>query len=276
MTKRPDNLDSMVVVPPATVLAVGATGSIGRLVVAEALRQGYAVRALVRDEARAHRVLPPETQLVVGEVTSQEGLAKVANAVDAVVFTLGAGSLRGERAEAVDYGGVRNVLMALGHRKPRIALMTAIGVTKREDPRLGPLGGHDWKRRSERLVRASGCVYTIVRPGWFDYNEPDQQRLVLVQGDTRWASDTSDGVVSRLQVAETLVRSLSTPAAAFRTVELVTERGPAPHDFEALFAPLTADPPGAVDGVLDVDNMLPEKEPARIREQLAALRAAAH
>lgn len=36
-----------------TVLVVGATGSIGRLVVAEALRQGHAVRALVRNLARA-------------------------------------------------------------------------------------------------------------------------------------------------------------------------------------------------------------------------------
>ena len=31
-----------------TVLVVGATGSIGRLVVDEALRQGHVVRALVR------------------------------------------------------------------------------------------------------------------------------------------------------------------------------------------------------------------------------------
>jgi len=276
MTKRPTHLDSAVVIPPATVLAVGATGSIGRLVVAEALRQGYAVRALVRDEAKARRVLPPETQLIVGEVTSQDSLARAVEAVDAVIFTLGAGSMRGERAEAVDYGGVRNVLMALGHRKPRIALMTAIGVTKREDPHLGALGGHDWKRRSERLVRASGCVYTIVRPGWFDYNEPDQQRLVLLQGDTRWASDASDGVVSRQQIAEVLVRSLSTPAAAFRTVELVAERGPATQDLDALFAPLAADPPGAVDAVLDVDNMPLEKEPSRVREQLDALRTAEH
>lgn len=272
MARRLTNLDSAVVLPPATVLAVGATGSIGRLVVAEALRQGYAVRALVRDEAKARRVLPPETQLIVGEVTSPDGLAGAVEAVDAVVFTLGAGSIRGERAEAVDYDGVRNVLMAFRHHKHRISLMTAIGVTKREDPHLGALGGHDWKRRSERLVRASGCVYTIVRPGWFDYNEPDQQRLVLLQGDTRWASDSSDGVVSRQQVAETLVRSLSTPAAAFTTVELVAERGPAPHDFDALFAPLIADPPDAVDGVLDVDNMPLEKEPMRIQEQLAALR----
>ena len=34
--------------PRMTVLIVGATGSIGRLVVEEAIRQGHGVRALVR------------------------------------------------------------------------------------------------------------------------------------------------------------------------------------------------------------------------------------
>lgn len=62
--------------------------------------------------------------------------------------------------------------------------------------------GHDWKRRGERLVRASGLGYTIVRPGWFDDNDADQQRLVMLQGDRRWASDPSDGVVSRAQIAQ--------------------------------------------------------------------------
>ena len=38
---------------PVTVLVVGATGSIGRLVVAEAIAQGYATRALTRDPAKA-------------------------------------------------------------------------------------------------------------------------------------------------------------------------------------------------------------------------------
>ncbi|MGO4188982.1 NmrA family NAD(P)-binding protein [Pseudarthrobacter sp. TAF60_1] len=43
---------------PSTVLVIGATGSIGRHAVAEALRRGCAVRALVRDRARAKE---PET-----------------------------------------------------------------------------------------------------------------------------------------------------------------------------------------------------------------------
>ena len=52
----------------ATVLVVGATGSIGRLVVSEAIREGYSTRALVRDPDKAQQ-LPPEAEVAVGDVT---------------------------------------------------------------------------------------------------------------------------------------------------------------------------------------------------------------
>ena len=44
--------------------------------------------------------------------------------------------------------------------------MTSIGVTNRTGAYNRSTQAHDWKRRSERLVRASGHQYTIVRPGW--------------------------------------------------------------------------------------------------------------
>lgn len=43
------DLNTAAVALPPTVLAVAATGRIGRLAVVEALRQGYKVRALIRD-----------------------------------------------------------------------------------------------------------------------------------------------------------------------------------------------------------------------------------
>ncbi len=110
---------------------------------------------------------------------------------------------------------------------------------------------HDWKRRGERLVRASGLPYTIVRPGWFDYNAPDQHRLVFLQGDTRRAGDPSDGVVARQQIAEVLVGSLSSNAARGKSFELVAERGPAPTNLEPLFAALESDAAGALDALRD-------------------------
>jgi uncharacterized protein YbjT (DUF2867 family) len=209
--------------------------------------------------------------LVVGDLTLPETLGAAVDCVDAIVFTHGSDGDGKVGAENIDYGGVRNVLAALGKRKVRIALMTAIGVTHRTGPYNRSTEAHDWKRRGERLVRASGMPYTIVRPGWFDYNDPDQHRLVMLQGDTRNAGDPSDGAVARSQIAETLVRSLSSAAAERKTFELVAERGPAPEDFDALFAPLESDTPGALDAVRDTPDMPLAQEPERVREALRQL-----
>jgi len=253
-----------------TVLVVGATGSIGKLVVDEAIRQGHSVRALVRDPRKAGQ-LRPEAQVIVGDVTRPETLSDAVAGVEAIVFTLGSDGDGKVGAERVDYGGVRNILTALGSRKARIALMTAIGVTNRTGSYNRSTEAHDWKRRSERLARASGLPYTIVRPGWFDYNAPNEHRLELLQGDTRQAGDPSDGAVARRQIAEVLVHSLRSTQALRKTFELISAEGPAPADFDALFAPLDADPPGALDAVHDVANMPLEDEPLRVHDDLHAL-----
>lgn len=99
-----------------------------------------------------------------------ETLSTAVEGVDAIVFTHG--STTSERdVRDNDYAGVANVLKALRGRDDRIALMTAIGTTR------PGVAYAQWKLRSERLVRAGGNPYTIVRPGWFDYNQPDQRMV---------------------------------------------------------------------------------------------------
>src|SRR5271165_2439887 len=253
-----------------TILAVGATGSIGSLVVEEAIRQGQAVRALVRSASKAHQ-LPREAETVVGDLTRPETLSAAVDGIDAVVFTHGSDGGGKAASESVDYGGVRKILGELGSRKVRIALMTAIGVTNRNSSYNQSTEAHDWKRRSERLVRASGMPYTIVRPGWFDYNGPDEHKLVLLQGDKRHSGTPSDGAIARRQLAEELVRSLSSDAAVRKTFELVSTKGAEQEDFDALFDNLDPDPPGEVDGVHDTANMPVEEEPKRVRVDLDAV-----
>jgi uncharacterized protein YbjT (DUF2867 family) len=247
------------------VLVVGATGSIGRLVVEEALSAGHEVQALVRDPASAQR-LDPQARIVKGDLTRPETLIQAVEGVDAIVFTHGASTRR--EAEGVDYGGVRNVLNALNGSRPRIALMTAIGVTDRGHRSQSSSSTHDWKRRGERLVRASCLPYTIVRPGWFDYNEDTQHRLVMLQGDHRQAANPSDGVISRLQIAQVLVQSLTSYAAIQKTFELVAQEGPAQSELDALFDALEPDSAGALDAVQDVDNMPLANEPVSVRDDL--------
>jgi uncharacterized protein YbjT (DUF2867 family) len=252
------------------VLVVGATGSIGRLVVEEAMRRGHTVRALVRDQVRAGR-FPAGTELVVGDLTRSESLGPAMTDIEAVVFTHGSEGDKG-LAERVDYGGVRNVLAAIGARPVRVALMTAIGVTNREGAYNRATEAHDWKRRSERLVRASGHPYTIVRPGWFDYNKPGERQLHLLQGDRRHAGNPSDGVIARVQIAEVLVASLTSAQALNTTFELTAVMGSAQSDLDAVFAPLLADGDGALDAIHDLDNMPLAGEPERVRHELDRVR----
>jgi len=249
------------------ILVVGATGSIGRLVVEEALRQGHEVRALVRSEVKGSR-LPKQTDIAIGDLTKPETLVAATDGADAVAFTHGADGGGKVGSEAVDYGGVRNVLMALGSKPVRIALMTAIGVTNRTGSYNRSTESHDWKRRAERLVRSSGLPYTIVRPGWFDYNKAEEHHLVFLQGDTRQAGNSSDGVIARSQIAEVLVHSLTSEQALRKTFELVATKGPAQTDLDTLFAALDADSPTGLDGVRDTPNQPLEDEPQRVKDDL--------
>lgn len=245
------------------VLVVGASGSIGQPAVAEAFRRGYETRALVRDPKQA-RLFPDGVKVIVGELTRPDTLHQAVDGVTGIIFTHGISGNDPQGAEQVNYGAVRNVLSVL-KAPARIALMTAVGVTK-------PSVGHDWKRRGERLVRASGLPYTIVRPGWFDYNDSDQHQLVLRQGDTHWAGSPSDGVISRNQIAQVLVASLTSASANHKTFELVAEKGPAQTDLDPLFAALPADPASQVDAINDRDNLPLSAEPESVIQDLKAIR----
>jgi len=254
------------------ILVVGGTGSIGRHVVEVALEKGYTVRVLVRDPAKA-RQFSKGVQVVPGDVTRPETLTPAIDGTDAVVFTLGSDGQGKIGAETIDYGGVRNVLMALGSKQVRIALMTSIGVTNRNSDYNRTTESHDWKRRSERLVRASGMPYTIVRPGWFDYNSPNEHKLVFLQGDKRHTGTPKDGVIARRQIAEVLVNSLTSEAALRKTFELVAVTGAAHENLEPLFAALDADIDGSLDAAKDVANQPLEDEPQRVRDDLKAVLA---
>jgi uncharacterized protein YbjT (DUF2867 family) len=253
------------------LLVVGATGSIGGLVVEEALRQGHTVRALVRNTSKA-RQLAHEAETVIGDLTRPETLPAAVEGIDAIVFTHGSDGGGRADSESVDYGGVRNILAALGSRRVRISLMTSIGVTNRESSYNRSSEAHDWKRRSERLVRASGLPYTIVRPGWFDYNRPDESKLVLLQGDKRHSGTSKDGAIARRQLAAVLVRSLTSGEAVRKTFELVSVKGAMQDDLNPLFAALDADPAGVLDAVHDTANMPFEDEPKHVREELGSMR----
>lgn len=252
------------------ILVVGATGSIGLHVVKRVIEIGHQPRALVRNRQKV-KLLPRDTEVFYGDVSMPETLTDVVKGIDAVIFTLGSDGQGRIGARAIDYGGVRNILKMLEDKRVRLALMTTIGVTERLSDWNQRTQVHDWKRRAERLVRASGHPYTIVRPGWFDYNNADEHQLVMLQGDRRHAGTPKDGVISREQIARVLVSSLTSEAAKNKTFELVAERGKEQADLTPLFDALKVDEPQKIDGIQDLNNMPLSDEPDCIVRELNGL-----
>ncbi len=172
-----------------------------------------------------------------------ETLTELPKDIDAIIFTLGSDGQGRIGAIAIDYGGVRNILRIFKDTPVHISLMTTIGVTERLSTWNQRTEVHDWKRRAERLVRASGYPYTFVRPGWFDYNNDDEYRIVMLQGDRRHTGTPEDGVISREQIARVLVSALNNDDAKNKTFDLMDERGEEPQDLTPLFTDLYADDP---------------------------------
>jgi uncharacterized protein YbjT (DUF2867 family) len=245
---------------PKQVLVVGATGSIGRLVVERLLEAGDTARGLIRNPAKAQRLFGAEVETVVGDVNDPPSIQAALDGIGAVVMTHGAPYGSGDY-EAVDYGAVPALLEALDGRVVRVALMSSIGVTGAGGSSRELL---NWKRRAERLLRASGLPHTIVRPGWFDAGTGKEEHIDLRQGD-----QVDYGPVRREHVAEVLVQALHTPEASGRTLEVFSANGNPTEDWGAAFGSLKADRADDLDGAHDPHNLPLDREPKRVRSDAA-------
>lgn len=214
-----------------TVLIIGSSGQIGRVVAQEALAHGLTPLAQTRSAAQARGVLPEGTEIVEAQPTSVDELRTLVASIDGVILTHGGESDgRGGRSF---YDIVAALLEALADRPTvPISLMTSMRTS------LLPAEYEfvEWKRRAERLVRTSRLWYTIVRPGWFGYQNDEERSIDLLQGDRV----REQRGVNPHHVAQVLLAGLSTPSARRRTVEVFSAPGEPAGSFEALFAPNTA------------------------------------
>lgn len=92
-----------------TIAVFGATGKVGRRVVAKALATGFAVRALVRDPSRLHSESPQLT-VVVGDVLDASAVTETITGADAVISVFG--QVKGS-PHTLQTEGTRNIVNAM-------------------------------------------------------------------------------------------------------------------------------------------------------------------
>ena len=220
------------------VVVAGATGGTGRALVNNLLEQGYAVRALVRDEAKARVVLGDNLSYATGDVRD---IATLQPAMQGARYVISAiGSTRSDASnnpEAVDYLGIKNLAeAAAAANAEQFVLVSSSGVTQ-EDHFLNKAFDNilQWKFKGEEALRKSGVAYTIVRPGGLVNSAGGEDALVFAQGDT------TAGRISREDVALICIAALGEPAAIGKTFETYSSEEPGANDWPAKFAALESD-----------------------------------
>jgi deazaflavin-dependent oxidoreductase (nitroreductase family) len=168
------------------VAVTGATGFIGSHTVGRLLAHGHTVRALVRDPAKAHRVLsavgvdPDQVQLVTGDMGDASSVAQLLDGAEAVVHAAAAIGVTGPRSDLVaqNVHGMENVVGAAVARglDPVIHLSTVAVFVPPDGPVITPDSAlasprTDYGRskvaaeRFARRLQVEGAPVTIVFPG---------------------------------------------------------------------------------------------------------------
>ncbi len=146
------------------ILIVGATGALGQATALALLEQGHAVRALVRDRAKAVALQRAGAALALGDLTDPRSLELACRGVERVLACAHSLLGRGNAASAqVDHVGHSALVVAAREAKVERFVYTSM-MGAREDH---PIDFGRTKHEIEAVVKGSGMDYTILRPSAF-------------------------------------------------------------------------------------------------------------
>jgi putative NADH-flavin reductase len=171
------------------VLVVGATGALGRDVVAESLARGHQTAALAREPTRA--ALPEAVQIVKGDVLDRSSVRSAVAGCDAVICALGTASPRQTSTllgrgsenlvEAMIDAGVRRLvcvtLLGLGSSRANCSPFYREVILRVLAPMVPD------KEAQEQAVRGSGLDWVLVRPPRFVRARPRGILKVIADGE---------------------------------------------------------------------------------------------
>ncbi|MFD5625477.1 NAD(P)-dependent oxidoreductase [Streptomyces sp. NPDC127072] len=189
------------------ITVFGASGSVGHVLLPEALRRGHEVVAVTRDPSNI-TLRHANLTVAVAELDDVPALEKALSGAQAAIISLG---------DAVCDSGTRTIVTAMRNTGVRrLEALTGFGTSAISRRQLTPamrgvLGavrllarsGFLAKERQDALVRASGLTYTIVQPPTLTFGPTTG---AYRHGDYRGKSIL--GRISRADLAEFMLDNL--------------------------------------------------------------------
>lgn len=234
-----------------TALVTGATGLVGTYVVQRLRTDGWEVRALVRDPARARSLADTGAHLATGDILDPTSFSTAAHGCDVIVHTAAAVTARGgwEAFRRPNIDGTRNAIVAAASAKARLVHVSSVAVygndaryrapgeRTSEDVERPPIPDNAFyarsKRESEDLVMQAhreGRVWaTAVRPdvvyGRHDRQFVPRMAKLLKRGFAPLIGDGGStlAIVHAENVADGIVRAATTDAAGGRAYNLAND-----------------------------------------------------
>jgi uncharacterized protein YbjT (DUF2867 family) len=181
------------------ILVTGASGTVGREVVAQLLAAGHHVRALTRSASKAQ--FDPRVSVVEGDFSKPETLVSAVNDAERI-FSLALGPNlgihEGELVRAARRTGVRQIVklsvLGAGGRNPASSAVVS------------------WHNAGEGAIQASGIPFTFLRPTAFMSNALFWRDTIKSSGTV--FSNFGDGKVAYIHprdIAAVAVRALTSP-----------------------------------------------------------------
>jgi uncharacterized protein YbjT (DUF2867 family) len=203
--------------PKGNVVYAGATGSIGRIAIRLLHDQGYTVRAITRNPARAARTYGTDYQWVYGDVRDPDDMARLVKGADYVVCSISYTEFEGpESPQFVDYMGVRNLVdAARANGVKQLVVVSAGNAGPLRDHRQNPRFGYVayWKTKGEDYLKKSGVPFTIVGPTGF-VNGPGGVKGIRLAPRTEYRM----GTITREDVAAVTVASVGNTDAVGKSL----------------------------------------------------------
>ena len=223
-----------------TVVVAGATGKSGPALVKILGEQGYKVRAMVRDKAKASS-LGAGVEVVEADVTKPETLGGALKGATYLISTVGATSpAPPNNPENVDFKGVVNLTDAAKTAGIKhFVLMSSIGAgDTKPETMLNKVFGMVlmWKGKGEDHLRKSGVPYTIVRPGGLADCEPVKVGLKIGA-----ITEEMQGRICRSDVGLIMANALGNKDAAGKSINTISDDKAAAGAWKSAWAAVKKD-----------------------------------
>lgn len=201
------------------LLVVGATGTLGRQVVRQALDEDLEVRCLVRNPNKAIFLKEWGAEIVKGDLCDKSTLIPALKGVDAVIDAATARVTDNLSAKEIDWQGKVNLIQAT--KAAGVDRYIFFSIINAEQYPEVPL--MNIKRCTELFLAESGLNYTILQLAGFMQGLIGQYAIPILEDQVVWVSGESTPIayMNTQDIAKFAVRALSVPETEKKTFPVV-------------------------------------------------------